>query len=96
MARNLMDLVSPTGLLLVCCHTRRDRSGSEAHAFHPVSDLVRLFEAVGDPYRVEVVDDYVQIGVQHPGGSRTDGGVRSASLLDTRAIARRARGLLRS
>lgn len=96
MARNLMNLVSPTGLLLVSYHTHRDRSGSEAHAFHPVSDLIRLFEGVGDPYRVEVVDDYVQIGVQHPGGSRTDGGIRSASLLDTRAIARRARGLLRS
>jgi SAM-dependent methyltransferase len=96
MARNLMDLVSPTGLLLVSYHSRRDRSGSKAHVFHPVSDLVKLFEGVGDPYRIEVVDDYVQIGVQHPGGPRTDGGIRSASLLDTKAIARRARRLLRS
>lgn len=96
MVRNLMDLVSPTGLLLVSYHTRRDRPGSKTHAFHPVSDLVKLFETVGDPYRVEVVDDFVQIGVQHRGGSRTFGGVRSASLLDTRAIARRARRLLRS
>jgi SAM-dependent methyltransferase len=96
MARNLMDLVAPTGLLLVSYHTRRDRSGSNTHAFHPVSDLVKLFEGVGDPYRVEVVDDYVQIGVQHRGGPRTAGGVRSASLRDTRAIARRARRLLRS
>jgi hypothetical protein len=96
MARNLMDLVSPTGLLLVSYHTRRDRSGSNTHTFHPVSDLVKLFEGVGDPYRVEVVDDYVQIGVQHRGGPRTAGGVRSASLRDPKAIARRARQLLRS
>jgi SAM-dependent methyltransferase len=96
MARNLMDLVSPAGLLLVSYHTRRDRSGSKAHAFHPVSDLVKLFEAVGDPYRVEVVDDFVQIGVQHRGGPRTAGGVRSASPLDPQAIARRVRRLLGS
>jgi SAM-dependent methyltransferase len=96
MVRNLMDLVSPTGLLLVSYHTRRDRSGSKMHAFHPVSDLVKLFETVGDPYRIEVVDDFVQIGVQHRGGRRTVGGVRSASLLDPKAIARRARRLLRS
>jgi SAM-dependent methyltransferase len=96
MARNLMELVSPTGLLLVSYHTRRDRSGSKAHAFHPVSDLVKLFETVGDPYRIEVVDDFVQIGVQHGGGRRTAGGIRSGSLLDPEAIARRARRLLRS
>jgi SAM-dependent methyltransferase len=96
MARNLMDLVSPTGLLLVSYHTRRDRSGSKTHAFHPVSDLVKLFETVGDPYRVEVVDDFVQIGVQHRGGPRTKGGIRSASPRDPRAIARRARRLLRN
>jgi SAM-dependent methyltransferase len=94
MTRNLMSLVAPGGLLLVSIHTRRDGSGSGVHAFHPISDLVRLFESVGDPYRVEVVDDYVQIGVQHRGGPRTAGGVRSASLLDPRAIARRARRLL--
>ncbi|HEY6638621.1 MAG TPA: class I SAM-dependent methyltransferase [Solirubrobacterales bacterium] len=94
MARTLMSLVSPKGLLLVSLHTRRDHSGSETHAFHPVSALVELFESVGDPYRVEVVDDYVQIGVQHRGGPRTAGGVRSTSLLDPRAIRRRARRLL--
>jgi SAM-dependent methyltransferase len=94
MAHTLMSLVSPKGLLLVSLHTRRDHSGSEVHVFHPVSALVELFESVGDPYRVEVVDDYVQIGVQHRGGPRTAGGVRSSSLLDPRAIARRARRLL--
>ena len=96
MAHNLMDLVSPAGLLLVSYHTRRDRSGSKTHAFHPVSNLVKLFETVGDPYRVEVVDDFVQIGVQHRGGPRTAGGVRSASLLDPKTFARGARRLLRS
>ena len=94
MARTLMSLVSPKGLLLVSIHTRRDHSGSGVHAFHPISALVEVFESVGDPYRVEVVDHYVQIGVQHRGGPRTAGGVRSASLLDPRAIARRARRLL--
>jgi hypothetical protein len=94
MARTLMSLVSPQGLLLVSLHTRRDHSGSKIHAFHPVSALVELFESVGDPYRVEVVDDYVQVGVQHRGGTRTAGGVRSSSLFDPRAIARRARRLV--
>jgi SAM-dependent methyltransferase len=93
-ARTLMSLVSPGGLLLISIHTRRDGSGSKVHAFHAVSDLVEVFEPVGDPYRVEVVDDFVQIGVQHRGGPRTAGGVRSASVFDPKAIARRARRLL--
>ena len=65
MARNLMRYVRPGGLLLVCYYTKRDGDRRPRHAQHPVSELVRLFETAGDPFKVEVVDDYVVIGVQH-------------------------------
>lgn len=65
MARNLMRYVAPGGLLLVSYYTKRDGSLATRHAQHPVSDLVKLFEAGGDVFRVEVVGDFVQIGVQH-------------------------------
>ena len=65
MAGNLMRYVRPGGLLLVSYYTKRDGSQPDRHAQHPVSDLVRLFEAAGDVRKVEVVDNFVQIGVQH-------------------------------
>jgi SAM-dependent methyltransferase len=90
MARNLMRYVRPGGLLLVSYHTRRDGGHADRHAQHPVSDLVRLFEAAGDVFKVEVVDDYVQIGVQHRDAQRVQ-----ARPTSTRAHARRlGRGLV--
>ena len=62
---NLMGHVAPSGTLLVSYYTKRDGSGTPHHHYHPVSDLVRLFEAVGDVWRVDVVDDFVQLGVRH-------------------------------
>lgn len=62
---NLMRHVAPSGTLLVSYFTRRDGSGTPRHHYHPVSDLVCLFEAVGDVWRVDVVDDFVQLGVRH-------------------------------
>lgn len=64
-ARNLMRYVRPGGLLLVSYYTKRDGSQRDRHAQHPVSHLVRLLEAAGDVFKVEVIDHYVQIGVQH-------------------------------
>lgn len=64
MARNLMRYVRPGGLLLVSYYTKRDGSQPARHAQHPVSDLVRLLESAGDVFKVDVVDDFVQIGVR--------------------------------
>ena len=71
MARNLMDYVRPGGLLLVSYYTKRDGSQPDRHAQHPVSDLVELFETAGDVFKVEVIDNFVQIGVQHRDAPRT-------------------------
>ena len=67
---NLMRHVAPSGTLLVSYFTKRDGRGSARHHYHPVSDLVRLFEAVGDVWRVDVVDDFVQLGVRHRAARR--------------------------
>ncbi len=62
---NLMSYVKPGGILLISYHTKRDGAGPDRHVQHPVSDLVRLVESAADPGRIEVVDDFVQIGAQH-------------------------------
>ncbi len=76
---NLMRHVAPSGTLLVSYYTKRDGSGTPHHHYHPVSDLIRLFEAVGDVWRIDVVDDFVQLGVRH----RATG--RRSSLLSSMA-----------
>lgn len=63
----LMTLVAPGGVLLASYHTLRDGSAVHGRTYHPVSALVRLLEHGGDPYRVELVGNYVQIGVRQPG-----------------------------
>ena len=70
MAGNLMGYVRPGGLLLVSYYTKRDGSQPDRHAQHPVSDLVELFESAGDVFKVEVVGNFVQIGVQHKDAPR--------------------------
>lgn len=65
--RNLMRYVAPKGQLLVSYYTKRDGGGTQHHAYHPVSDLVKVAETVGDPYKIEVVGDYVQVGVRPDG-----------------------------
>ena len=59
-----MRYVKPNGLLLVSYFTERRGGGTPNHAYHPVSDLVRLFELAGDVRKVEVVGDFVQLGVR--------------------------------
>lgn len=67
MARNLMRYVNDNGQLLVSYYTKRDGGGTERHHYHPVSDLVRLFEHAGDVWRVDVAGDFVRIGVRNRG-----------------------------
>jgi len=64
----LMTLVAPDGVLLASYHTLRDGGVVHGRTYHPISALVRLLEGAGDPYRVELVGNYVQIGVGHRGG----------------------------
>lgn len=59
----LMALLAPGGVLLASYHTTRDGGTVHGRTYHPVSALVRLLEHGGDPYRVELVGNYVQIGI---------------------------------
>lgn len=63
----LMTLLAPDGVLLASYHTTRDGGTVHGRTYHPISALVRLLEHDGDPYRVELVGNYVQIGVGHRG-----------------------------
>jgi SAM-dependent methyltransferase len=63
----LMELLAPDGVLLASYNTKRDGSSVHGRTYHPVSALLRLLEGGGDPFRVEVVGNYVQIGVVHRG-----------------------------
>lgn len=75
----LMTLVAPEGVLLASYHTTRDGGVVHGRTLHPVSALVRLLEHGGAPYRVEVVGNYVQIGVEHRGSTRRNAGPRPAT-----------------
>jgi SAM-dependent methyltransferase len=57
-------LVRPGGLLLISYYTRRDGGGTPEHAWHRVSDLLELVEPAADPFHIDVVGHYVQIGAQ--------------------------------
>lgn len=78
----LMALLTPGGVLLASYHTTRDGGVVHGRTLHPVSALVRLLEHGGDPFRVEVVGNYVQIGVEHRGSPRRIAGPRPAAPLD--------------
>lgn len=74
----LMALLAPAGTLLASYHTTRDGGVVHGRTYHPVSALVRLLEHGGDPYRVEVIGNYVQIGVGHRGAPARAAGPRSS------------------
>jgi hypothetical protein len=74
-----MALLVPDGVLLASYHTTRDGGVVHGRTLHPVSALVRLLEHGGAPYRVEVVGNYVQIGVEHRGSPRRIAGSRPAT-----------------
>ena len=57
-------VLRPGGLLLISYYTRRDGGGTPEHAWHRVSDLLKLVEPAADPFQVDVVGHYVQIGAQ--------------------------------
>ncbi|MBI2763960.1 MAG: class I SAM-dependent methyltransferase [Chloroflexi bacterium] len=76
----LMALLAPGGVLLASYHTVRDGGTVHGRTYHPVSTLVRLFEHGGDPYRVELVGNYVQVGVRHPGAPTRSSGDRATSI----------------
>ena len=83
-----MRYVAEDGQLLVSYFTKRSGGGPAQHHYHPVSDLVRLYEHAGDVWRVDVVGDFVQIGVRHHGAppvySWTERAARTASSMRRR------------
>jgi SAM-dependent methyltransferase len=88
MVRNLMSYVAAGGLLLLSYHTRRDGSRTKSHSHHAVGPLVTLAEHAGDVTRVEVVNDFVQIAVEHRTGPRRDGRRLVTKALDRLAFER--------
>jgi len=93
----LMALLSPGGVLLASYHTTREGGTVHGRTYHPVSALVRLLEHGGDPFRVELVGNYVQVGVvprgspTRPAAPRSAGGPARPPLGPMRSI-RRALG----
>ena len=67
----LRRVLRPAGLILVSFYSRRDGGGTPDHAWHRVSELVRLIEPVADPFHIDVVGHYVQIGAQRWDSPRT-------------------------
>ncbi len=65
MVANLMSYVAPKGQLLVSYYSKRDGGSTAHHHYHPVSDLVALYERVGDVWHVDVVNNFVQLSVRH-------------------------------
>lgn len=92
----LMALLAPGGVLLASYHTTRDGGVVHGRTYHPVSALVRLLEHGGDPYRVELVGNYVQVGVGHRGSPARTASPRHAAppVALPRRVARSVRQLL--
>ena len=94
----LMTLLAPDGILLASYHTTRDGSVTHGRVHHPASALVRLLEHGGDPYRVEIVGNYVQIAVSQRGSQKRPAQKRPAGLRmgpSRDDLPRRAAGSLR-
>jgi SAM-dependent methyltransferase len=64
LASEMARLLRPGGLILVSFYTQRDGGGTPDHAWHSVSDLLRLLEPIADPFHVDLAGHYVQIGAQ--------------------------------
>ena len=97
----LMALLAPGGVLLASYHTTREGGTVHGRTYHPVSALVRLLEHGGEPWRVELVGNYVQIGVSQRGGqprpamNRSDRGSAGLPMQVVRAARRGLRRLVR-
>ena len=96
MASNLMRLLRPGGLALISHYSKRDGAGTPNHAYHRVSDLVKLFESAGDVFKVVVVSNYVQLAVQHWTNPRTAPAMSSAHKKRLTDQLRRIRRVFRS
>jgi 2-polyprenyl-3-methyl-5-hydroxy-6-metoxy-1,4-benzoquinol methylase len=64
MAANLLTYVKPEGQLLVSYYTKRDGGGTRSHHYHRAWELVQLFEQAGDIWRMDIVNDFVQISLR--------------------------------
>ncbi len=93
---SMRRVVRPGGLILISFYSRRDGGGTAEHAWHRVSDLVRLMEGVADPYHVDVTGNYVQIAAQRWDAPRARSGrTRQSPQRSNRTPMSIARGGLR-
>ena len=67
---SMRRVLRPGGMILISFYTKRDGGGTPDHVWHPISELLRLVETVADPFHVDVVGHYVQIGAQRPDAPR--------------------------
>lgn len=84
MLSNLMAYVRPGGLLLVSYFSKRDGGGTEVHAYHPLDVLIKVCETAGNVFKVTVVDNFVQIGVERRDARRPWLPLRARDLWDRR------------
>jgi SAM-dependent methyltransferase len=62
--RRLLSVVRQTGLMLVSQYSHLDGTTEGAVTYHPLSDYVRLFEQVGDIFKLIVVRQHVIMGIR--------------------------------
>lgn len=93
---SMRRVLRPGGLILISFYSRRDGGGTPEHAWHRVSDLVRLIEGVADPFHIDVTGNYVQIGAQRWDAPRARSGrTNGASRRTSPTPGSSARGTLR-
>jgi SAM-dependent methyltransferase len=66
---NVMRLVRPGGILLTSTYTTRTGAPSETSAWmnHTSSSIVALLAEVGEPVRLDLVGNYLQVAAGHRG-----------------------------
>jgi SAM-dependent methyltransferase len=56
--------LTPGGMLLVSCYSKRDGTVEGSATNHPASAYVNTLERVAEPYKMTVVDNYVTVGAR--------------------------------
>jgi 2-polyprenyl-3-methyl-5-hydroxy-6-metoxy-1,4-benzoquinol methylase len=68
---NMSQCVAPGGIFLLSYNTLRNHENAHACADHKASDLMTLVEPFLDPFRFELVGNYIQIGAQRRDARRS-------------------------
>jgi len=86
---NLVRYIRPGGLLLFSVSSLRDDTRLGVVTQHTVSDLLRLVETAADPWHIDVVGNYVQVGAQRRDAPRVRASGADATVTSRRSLPRR-------